>query len=82
MILVIVIGWKQTLIPFYNNFTGKEGLRVNLPRNISVLDAFCLLFGDFLMQKIANWTNARALLLYLIHASSLLQKEWKPSYFS
>lgn len=30
------------------------------------------------MQKIANWINARALLLYHLHAFSMLQKEWKP----
>lgn len=72
--------WMEVNIdPVLHNFTGKAGLRVNLPRNISILDAFCLLLGDFLMQKIANWINARALLLYPIHAFSMLQKEWKPT---
>lgn len=48
--------WMEAHVdPVLHNFTGKEGLRVNLPRNISVLDAFCLLFGDFLMQKIAKF---------------------------
>lgn len=65
--------------PQIHTFTEQEGLKLNIPNNCSVWDIFSMIFDDMLIDKIRDWTNARA---DMIRSSVTLSrgsnmKKWK-----
>jgi len=57
-------NWSSVDIePVLHDFTGQEGIKVNLSMDSLTLDVFSLFFDDLLIKKLVCWTNARAELL-------------------
>lgn len=53
--------WTDTDIqPILHSFLGQEGLKINIPENSKPLDFFLLVFDNLLIEKVRDWTNARA----------------------
>jgi len=57
-------NWSSVDIePVLHDFTGQEGIKVNLSMDSLTSDVFSLFFDDLLIKKLVCWTNARAELL-------------------
>ncbi|CAH2005699.1 unnamed protein product [Acanthoscelides obtectus] len=65
--------------PKIHDFTGIEGIKVNIPADSSACEVFRLLFDDTLIGKLCDWANLRAMEI----VGNVLQKHstmnrWKP----